>query len=277
MIQPGTIMELLVIKKVEFGIYLAESEASGDKVLLPKKQVKEDMGIGSYVTVFVYRDSEDRLIATTKTPALKLKEVALLKVKEMNKYGAFLDWGLEKDLFLPFKQMTYKLYAGDECLISLYVDKSNRLCATMKVYPYLLKDSPYKKDDKVEGLVYEISDNFGAFVAVDDKFSARIPKKELFGNIQAGNRLNARVVKVHEDGKLELSVREKAYIQIGEDAAKVLEIIESFDGVLPFTDKANPEVIKRETGMSKNEFKRAVGNLLKERKIVITETCIRKL
>jgi len=168
---------------------------------------------------------------------------------------------------------------GDECLVALYIDKSSRLCATMKIYHYLEKRSPYGKEQEVTGRVYEISDNFGAFVAVDDKYSGLIPKKQMYGDkkIKVGDIITARVTAVKADGKLDLSVRQKAYLQMDEDAEKLLDIIDSFDGVLPFTDKANPEVIRRETGMSKNEFKRAVGRLYKERKIEITEKAIRKL
>ncbi len=145
----------------------------------------------------------------------------------------------------------------------------------MNVYPYLDTDSPYRKDDRVRGTVYEISRNFGAFVAVDDKYSGLIPQRELYGPVQIGDVVDARVTEVKEDGKLTLSIREKAYLQIEKDARKVMEIIDSFDGVLPFTDKASPEVIKRETQMSKNEFKRAVGHLLKTGQIEITERAIR--
>ena len=147
----------------------------------------------------------------------------------------------------------------------------------MNVYKYLEQDSPYNKEDKVSGRVYQISEEFGAFVAVDNRYSGLIPKKEMYGDIKIGDQIQARVTAVKEDGKLDLSIREKAYIQMSLDADKVMEIIESFDGVLPFNDKARPETIKRETGMSKNEFKRAVGNLLKAGRIEIKENCIRKI
>jgi hypothetical protein len=147
----------------------------------------------------------------------------------------------------------------------------------MKVYRYLETSSEYQKDDTVHGIVYEIMDDVGAYVAVDDRYSALIPKNELYGDtkIKVGDVITARVASVKEDGKLDLSIREKAYLQIGKDAERLVGIIESFDGVLPFNDKANPEVIRRETGMSKNEFKRAVGNLLKNGRIEIKPTCIR--
>ncbi len=178
-------------------------------------------------------------------------------------------------MFLPFREQTKQLKEGDECLVALYIDKSDRLCATMKVYTYLSTESGYKKDDRIEGHVYEISKNFGAFVAVDDKYSGLIPMKEIYGNIQVGDLISARVTGVKEDGKLDLSIREKSYLQIGKDVIRILDILEKYDGVLPFNDKASPETIRREMQMSKNEFKRAVGHLLKEGKITITEKNIR--
>ena len=276
----GEKQTLVIVKKVEFGVYLAMKEAPDDKVLLPAKQVPAGAKVGDEVEVFLYRDSSDRLIATTKTPRLIMGQVALLTVVQIGKVGAFLDWGLEKDLFLPFKQQTRKVKAGDQVLASLYIDKSGRLCATMNVYEHLRTDSPYKKDDKVTGRIYEISKNFGAFVAVDDCFSALIPKKELFGATEPpkiGEQVTARVVKVLEDGKLTLSIREKAYLQIQKDAEKIEKLLDSYEGSLPFNDKAAPEVITHETGMSKNEFKRAVGHLLKDGKIQITEKNIRRI
>lgn len=273
----GEKQTLTIVKTVEFGVYLAEESNREDKVLLPAKQVPKDCGVGDKLEVFLYRDSKDRMIATTQEPKLKMGEVALLRVAEVGKFGAFLDWGLEKDLFLPFKQQTKRVQAGEEVLVSLYLDKSERLCATMNVYRQLLSDSSYKKDDHVSGRVYEISDNFGAFVAVDDKYSALIPKKELYGRVEIGQIVSARVVRVNEDGRLTLSIREKAYLQIVKDAEKVLGILDSYEGSLPFNDKASPEVIKYETGMSKNEFKRAVGHLLKLGAIEIGDHTIRRV
>lgn len=277
MLKLGEKQTLEIMKKVEFGVYLKHPEdaVGEERVLLPAKQVPTGAGVGDSVEVFLYKDSKDRLIATTKTPLLMMNEVKVLKVAQVGKMGAFLDWGLEKDLFLPFREQTRKVREGEECLVTLYVDKSSRLCATMKVYHYLSQSSPYKKDDRVEGVVYEISDNFGAFVAVANQYSGLIAKKELFGNVKVGDKISARVVSVKEDGKLDLSIREKALTQILIDAGKVLDVIVSFDGALPFNDKANPEVIKREMQMSKNEFKKAVGHLLKSGKIEITEKSIR--
>lgn len=279
MFQLGRKQELVVVKTVDFGVYLGEDQNAGmdERVLLPKKQVPENCNIGDKIEVFLYKDSRDRLIATVNIPKLMVGEVGFLKVSQVTKIGAFLDWGLEKDILLPYKEQTRKVREGEEVLAALYIDKSSRLAATMNVYEYLRKDSEYKKDDIVTGMIYQTSDNFGVFVAVDNIYSALIPKKEVVGELRIGDTVQARVTGVKPDGKLDLSVREKAYLQIEKDAVKILQIIDSFDGVLPFTDRANPEVIKRETQMSKNEFKRAIGNLLKNGKIELKENCIRRI
>ncbi len=279
MIKLGEKQILEVVKKVEFGVYLAPNqEEKDDKVLLPAKQVPEGTQVGDQLEVFLYRDSKDRLIATTNTPKLMMGQVALLKVAQTGKIGAFLDWGLEKDLMLPFRQQTKPVKEGEEVLVSLYIDKSSRLCATMNVYRDLQNDSPYQKEDRVVGRVYQISEQFGAFVAVDNRYSALIPQKELYGGgVEVGQDVQARVVKVLPDGRLTLGIREKAYIQMNKDAEELLRILGEYDGVLPFNDRVSPEIIKRETGMSKNEFKRAVGKLLKEGKIELSGKGIRAI
>jgi predicted RNA-binding protein (virulence factor B family) len=269
MIRLGEKQTLKVVKKVDFGVYLSDGTDPEEKVLLPAKQVPEGTDIGSTIEVFIYKDSDDRLIATTHEPRIMLGDVRLLKVKETTKIGAFMDWGLEKDILLPFREQTAKVRPGDDVLCAMYIDKSSRLCVTMNVYKYLRSDSPYVKDDKVTGTVYEMSDNFGAFVAVDDIFSGLIAKKELYGDIKIGDSVTARVISVKDDGRLNLSVREKAYLQMDADAQKLLSMMEKEGGRIPFTDKASPELIRDRTGMSKNEFKRAVGRLLKEGRIEI--------
>ena len=273
MLEIGKRQLLTIVKKVDFGVYLAKEQEADpeEKVLLPRKEVPETAQPGDEIEVFLYRDSKDRMIATVRQPKLSLGEVAVLRVKENGKIGAFLDWGLEKDLLLPFREQVRKVRPGEECLVALYLDKSKRLCATMKVYHYLRTDSPYEKDQKVTGTLYEISDNFGAFVAVDNCYSALIPKKEPLGNARVGDTVEARVTEVLKDGKLSLSLREKAYIQMNEDAQKLLKLLEEQGGELPVGDKSSPEKIKELTGMSKNEFKRAAGNLYKQRLVQVEE------
>ena len=259
---------LTVVKVVDFGVYLGSDE---ERVLLPKKQVPEGIEAGDPVEVFLYKDSSDRMIATTKEPKITLGQLAVLEVADVGRIGAFLDWGLEKDLLLPFKEQTVKVEKGDRCLVSLYVDKSGRLCATMKVYPLLQTDSPYKKNDMVRGTVYEISREFGVFVAVDNKYSALIPRREVYGRMFIGQQIEARVTDVKADGKLDLSVRGRIPEQMDEDARIIMERISKNGGFLPFTDKTEPERIKAEFGMSKAAFKRAVGRLLKQGRITIDE------
>ena len=278
MIEIGKKQKLIVVKTVDFGVYLAENKNAGqeDRVLLLGKQVPEGTKEGDTLEVFIYKDSRDRLIATTKEPLLQVGQTAVLKVLQVTKIGAFLDWGLEKDLLLPYHEQTSRVREGQECLVALYVDKSSRLCATMKVYHYLSTRTPYVAGDSVKGRVYEISDRFGVFVAVDDKYSASIPAREANGKYRPGEILDLRVSEVKEDGKMNVTDRQKAYLQINEDAESVLSVIEEFAGVLPFDDKASPDVIKREFGLSKNAFKRAVGHLLKEGKIEIRDRRIYK-
>lgn len=272
----GEYQELYYVKRVDFGVYLSEEKTGDERVLLPAKQVPPDARIGEKIRVFLYRDSKDRLIATTHEPKLTIGGFAPLTVREVGRIGAFLDWGLEKDLFLPFKQMVGRVKPGDEVLVTLYIDKSGRLCASMRgLYDLLEKDSPYQKGDTVEGRVYEFSDNFGAFVAVDDRYSARIANSEDHSFLRIGDVISAKVMEVKPDGKLDLTLREKAYIQMGADAEKLLELLESYGGVLPFTEKADPDVISRETGLSKAAFKRAVGRLYRERKITLEGGTIR--
>ncbi|MBP5414642.1 MAG: S1 RNA-binding domain-containing protein [Lachnospiraceae bacterium] len=275
MLRLGERQTLKIKEQKEFGVYLASDEGE-EKVLLPIKQVPENSGIGDEIEVFLYRDSNDRIIATTTTPKIEKGKVALLEVKEVSKIGAFLDWGLEKDLLLPFKEQTKAVKKSDKVLVSLYIDKSNRLCATMKVYPYLERGKHFKKDDTVTGTVYEISDNFGAFVAVENRYSALIPKREMPNDLHVGEEIRARVTAIKSDGQIELSVREKAYLQMSIDADRLIRYMDEHDGKIPFTDKASPELINQTMNMSKNEFKRAVGNLLKASRIEITKDCIIK-
>ncbi len=274
MFEIGRKQVLTAVKKVEFGVYFAEEGQKEERVLLPAKEVPADLKLGDTLELFLYKDSSDRLIATRRTPKISVGEIALLKVVGVSKIGAFLDWGLEKDLFLPFKEQTTKLNPSDEVLVRAYTDKSERLCASMKIYKYLATGSDYQKDDWVKARVYEISEKFGAFCAVDDKYSALIPAKEITKDVRVLDTFEARVTSVLDDGRLNLALRDKAYATIDKDADYVKYLINSYDGVLPFNDKASPETIKRECNMSKNQFKRAVGHLLKNGEIEIGEKVI---
>lgn len=271
MVEIGKRQTLKVIRSKDFGVYLAEREEDKDAVLLPRKQVPEGLKAGGEIEVFVYLDSSDRPIATVNEPLITLGGLARLKVASVGNIGAFMDWGLEKDILMPFKEMVGKVREGKEYLVYMYMDKSSRPCVSMRIYNQLSTDSPYSKGDQVEGYVYQINERMGAFVAVADKYQGLIPKQELHRKLHVGETISLRVSEVREDGKLNLSMNRPAYQQMEEDSEMVYQAILSYDGVLPFTDKASPEVIERELGLSKNAFKRAVGRLLKEGRIEIHE------
>ena len=275
MIELGEYQRLIIVKRTDFGVYLAEEMDDEDKVLLPIKQVPEEAQIGDTLKVFIYRDSDDRLIATTNIPKLTLGELGVLKVNDVTNIGAFLDWGLERDLFLPFKEQTERVKQGNEYLVTLYIDKSNRLAATMKVYKYLKIAGDYESDDEVTGIVYEVNENIGVFIAINNEYHGLVPAKEVHERISVGDIVKGRVTSVREDGKINISLHQKAYIQMDEDGEKVLSVIEEYDGILPYNDKASPEVIYRDFQMSKAAFKRAVGRLFKERKVEITSNSIK--
>lgn len=278
MIELGKYQILEITKKTDFGFYLSEPGSDGKHtILLPIREAPQEVKAGDKVNVFLYKDSEDREIATTVQVPLTIGELAVLKVKEVNKNGAFLDWGLMKDLMLPYKEQTIKVEEGDQVLVTLYIDKSSRLCASMKVYDFLLNNSPYKKDDMVTGIVYDIIDTFGIFVAVDNKYSAMIPNNELFSPIAIGETVHARVIRDREDGKLTLSLREKAYLQMDSDTMIIMEKLQAAGGFLPLNDNSSPEKIKDVFHISKNAFKRAIGRLLKAGTISITDEGIRVL
>lgn len=277
MFRIGEKQTLVVEKKVPMGVFLKEKEQEEEAhVLLPKSQVPREVQTGDAIEVFLYKDSEDRLIATCKEPKLMLHQVGRLRVREVGRIGAFLDWGLDKDLLLPFHEQPrdQRVQAGQEVLCAVYIDKSGRLAATMNVYPWLSLQSPYQKGDTVSGTVYETSENFGRFVAVDDRYSALIPKKELIRELKVGDTVKARVSNVRPDGKLDLSLRAPVADQMTEDAAVLLRKLQQNNGTLPFSDKADPDLIRREMQMSKAQFKRAAGRLLKEGKIRIEENSI---
>ncbi len=284
MLKLGEKQKLKIVRIVSQGAYLADpSEAEGEgntpsgrpeEVLLTGKQIPEGAVAGDLVEVFIYRDSSDRLISTTAEPLITLHRVERLEVKEVTKIGAFLDMGLERDLLLPYKEQTCEIKEGNYVLVAMYADKSGRLAATQKVYEYLSTDPPYREGDEVDGLVYEISRNFGAFIAVDNIYSGLIPAKEYDGSLKAGQRIRARVSRILPDGKLDLSVRKKAYMQMDIDGKAILDHLRNGDGKIPFTDKADPEIIKKTFNMSKAAFKRAVGHLMKEGKVKITSDSI---
>lgn len=278
MIELGKIQKLKVVRMTKIGAFLNASNGNEkEEVLLPRNQVSQDIQAGEEIEVFVYKDSEDRMIATLMKPKITIGELALLKVVDNSRIGAFLDWGLEKDLLLPFKEQTFRVEKDKVYLVGLYIDKSSRLCATMDIYKLLSNESPYKEKERAEGIIYKIRPDVGAFVAVNNKYNGLIPAKEFYGSYKYGDRVEVRIKKVKEDGRLELSLRKEAYNQMDDDAAVIFERLVSNGGRLALNDNSSQEEINAQLKMSKSAFKRAVGRLLKERKIKLTETGIEKL
>ncbi len=278
MIELGKMQSLEVIRKTPIGVYLnSKEDKSKDDILLPKNQVPRGIETGVEIEVFVYKDSEDRIISTLKKPKLTIGELAVLKVVEITNIGAFLDWGLEKDLFLPFREQVGRINKGGAYLVGLYVDSSNRLSATMNIHNLLSLNSPYKENDRVHGTVYGVSKESGAFVAVDNKYQGLIPVKELYGSFSEGDNIEVRIKKVRQDGRLELSLRREAYNEIEGDAQKIMDRLKFNGGSLPINDNSSPDYIKAELNMSKAAFKRAVGRLLKEGAVKITDNGIKMM
>ena len=278
--QLGKTTRLTVDHFTDNGAYLRHGDDLSEKpetVLLPNRYIPEGTKTGDALEVFLYRDSEDRPIATTDKPLIEAGGLAQLKVKAVTKIGAFLDWGLPKDLFLPYKEQRGELAAGQSVFVTLYVDKSDRLCASMHVDRFFRNDPPYEEGDRVKGTVYALNAEIGAFVAVDGLYYGLIPKQELYEKLRVGDAVEARVLKKRPDGKLNLSTRKKAYAQMKTDAEIVMEHLEMAGGILGLGDKSDAVLIKAELSMSKSAFKRAAGGLLKAGKIRIYDDRIEKV
>jgi len=253
----------------DVGAYLTDGH---EDVLLPAKQVPADVEVGDNLEVFLYRDSEDRMIATVHTPLITIGELKHLRVKSVTDIGAFMDWGLERDLFMPFGQQTVKAETGRTYLVKLYVDKTGRLAASMKISDVLQDNDKYVKGDRVTGTIYNIKHDFGAFVAIDDKYKGLIRTSEIYQKLCIGDTVECRVSNVRPDGKTDLSMREEIPTQMLKDSEMVYDILRSYGSKAPFGDKSSSDVIRKEFGISKNAFKRALGHLLKEGRIEVGDT-----
>ncbi|WP_326907584.1 CvfB family protein [Sedimentibacter sp. MB31-C6] len=278
MIKLGEMQELEVVKKVEFGVYLKSPEDEDkieNRVLLPLKQVPENTIIGDKLTVFVYRDSNDRIIATVKKPRIVIGQIGYLRVVEISRIGAFLNWGLEKDLFLPFKEQIGEIRVNGEYMVGLYIDKSNRLCATMNLFKVLRTDSPYKVNDIVRGTVFSLKRGLGAMIAVEGKYLGLIHEGEILKPLRSGDEVEVRISHIKEDGKLDLSLKDAPRLQIDNDAEKILKVVAKNKGTLKLNDNSSPELIRETLGMSKSSFKKGIGRLMKKEIIEITREGIR--
>lgn len=274
MIEIGKIQKLKVKGFKPQGAYLG-LEGEYKEALLPKEEVEKSLKKGDTIEVVVFKDNDNRLIASTKKPRGQVGEIATLKVTSKPKFGTFLDWGLDKDVFLPYSETIGSVSEGQPCLVALYLDKSERVCASMKLEKFLTTKSPYKKGDTVRGKVYSINKKLGIFVAVDNKYAGLIPNEDVIGVYTLGDDIEARVFNVKDDGKLDLSLTGRLSMEISDDINKILEKLKANNGYLPYNDKSSAEDIKKEFGMSKLSFKKAIGNLYRERMIDFKNSGIR--
>lgn len=272
-IEIGRFNELEVLKKTEQGLYLGDAV---EEILLPNKYIPEGIEIGDRIRVFIYTDSEDRLIATTLTPKIQVGEFAYLQVKEVAKVGAFLDWGLEKDLLVPFKEQLQKMEAGQYYLVHMYLDEvTDRLVASSHLNKFLeTKNIDLQEGQEVQVLVGPETE-IGYTVIIENRYRGLIYKNQVFRKVHPGDRTSAYIKQVRPDQKIDLTLEPTGHLTIEPNAKRILERLQTEGGFLPVHDKTDPEKVKHLFNMSKKNFKKAIGLLYKQRLILITAKGIR--
>lgn len=274
MLQLGEINELAIIRITDHGWFLEDEDEN--EVLLPNKFCTEEMKSGDNIKVFIFKDSEDRVTATTQEPMIRLNEFACLKVKDVNNFGAFLEWGLDKDLMVPFSEQHNKMNLDEEHVVRLVHDeKTDRLFASARINRYLEVDYlTVKPNEEVEILILEETD-IGFKAIIEDAHLGLIYKSDVFQPLKKGERLKAWIKLIREDGKIDLSLQKFGYGNVEPSSQKVLDVLKKNDGYLPLHDKSNPQEIVQLLNMSKKTFKKAIGSLYKQRYIKLEENGIR--
>jgi len=265
MIKTGKINKLKVERSVSIGYYLT------DDILLPTGSITQDILVGSYIDVFIYRDSKDRLIATMKMPIAMVGDLKRLKLKEMTKIGAFVSIGLERDVLVPFKEIGYPLEEDKEYLFYIYLDRSDRLCATSKIDKHLMPPDGLEVSKEYDAYVYDVHSNGNILCAISDKYKGIILKNEVFIEIKQGTTVKATIKKIHENEIALLSVRKKGKDERIELQDIILEYLRSKGGTMKLNDNSSPEDIKKAFNTSKNYFKNALGGLMKRGLIIQDE------
>lgn len=260
-----------MLRRLEQGIYLG-NEGSDESVLLPNRYITKDMQVGDTIDVFVYNDSEDRIVATTLHPKILLNKFACLSVVSVSDHGAFLDWGLAKDLFVPFSEQASEMHEGESYIVYLYLDKlTNRLVASSKINRFTDKEKPpFKEKEEVELLIAHKSD-IGINVIINDKYKGIIYQNEIFQEVEFGSRIKGFIKKVREDNKIDVSLQKSGYENVQPNEQKILTKLKEKNGFLPLNDYSSPEEIVSSLAMSKKVFKKAIGSLFKQRLIRIEE------
>lgn len=272
MLQIGTYHTLKIARDTKVGLFLVNDT---EEVLLPKKYVPADFHIGDDITVFVYLDHEERPVATTLKPYITINQFAVLKVNYTNKFGAFLDWGLEKDLFVPFKEQARPMEKDKRYVVYLYEDdKTNRLVASSKINQFLEQDAiDLEKNQEVDVMVSHITE-VGINVIINGKYKGLAYKNEVFENVSPGYKTKAYIKLVRPDGKIDVSFQKLGVEVIDASAQSVLQALKQNNGFLALNDDSHPEEIKSVLKMSKKTFKKAIGSLYKQKQITIKENGI---
>ncbi|MFH0759318.1 MAG: S1-like domain-containing RNA-binding protein [Bacteroidota bacterium] len=275
MIQQGKISKLKIIKRATFGLYLGDE--SGKEVLLPNKFCTDAMKPGQDIEVFIYRDSEGRVVATTQTPKIFIHEFALLQVSSVSAVGAFLNWGLDKDLMVPFREQKQKMEEGRWYIVYMDLDeKTDRLYASNRVERFLQNNEVKIRVGEEVSLVALSKTDLGFSVIINHAHKGMIFENEIFREIKVGDKLRGYVKKIREDGKIDISLQAIGFARFSDvNTQLIFNSLTENDGFLNLTDKSSPEDISAALGISKKAFKKAVGSLYKQKKILIGPDGIR--
>ncbi len=273
MIEAGHYYDLEVVKSVDFGLYL---NAEGQEILLPRRFVPQDAAIGDTVHVFVYHDNEDRLIATTQKPVATVGEFALMKCVGKTEHGAFLEWGIMKDVFVPLSNMVNRMQPQEHYLIYLYIDeRTGRVTGTEKIQRFLSNDHLTVKEDETVDLIAWQQTDIGYKMIINNRHTGVLHFSDVFRDLQYGERLKGYIRKIRPENKIDVSIGEKGYRKVTTETDRLLELLREHNGYLPYNDKSSPEEIYNFFGVSKKTFKMTVGSLYKDRKVELTQTGIK--
>lgn len=273
MLTVGKYHTLEVVKHVDFGIYL---DWDGEEILMPKRFVPEGISDGDSIEVFVYHDNEGRLIATTQKPYGIVGDIVALRAKDKTKHGAYLDWGLMKDIFLPLSQQTTPIRIGGKYMVYIYLDEmTGRVACTQNIARYIDNEVlTVEENDEVSVQVWRETE-IGYAVIINSKHEGLVHYNEVFKDLNIGDKETGYIKSIQEDNKINVSIGQRGYQRIEGETKKVLELLEENNGYLPYNDKSAPEDIYEFFGMSKKAFKMAIGALYKQKLITFTQTGIK--
>ena len=269
MINVGEYNELEVVKELDFGIYLKDGNT---EILMPTKWVPKDTRIGDKLSVFIFRDSDDRLIATTIEPYATAETFAFLEAKQVNQVGAFLDWGMDKDLLVPFREQAQRMEPGKSYVVFVYVDEqTNRMTASTKLNRFIQNDNIALRDNDIVDLLIYSETDLGFNAIINNRYSGLIYKNEIYETIRVGDKIKGYVKHVREDNKIDLSLQKSGFELVDDIKWRILNMMKQNDGFLALTDNSSPEEIKAMLQISKKAFKKAVGALYRERLVKIND------